>query len=125
MRSTSYDKYIVYDAEKRDLPVIGTAPARLFNGPADVAEEICGGLAEVIGPSTLRHELENGGLRDTSVQYVAVGRLRPDESVPASLRRHRNGGNVTAIRITHDPDHGLVYDPVQVIADAAHKAAAA
>ena len=119
----SNDKYIVYDAETRSAPVLGTAPARLFNGPADVAEELCGGIAEVIGPSTLRHELENGGLYDRSVQYVAVGRISNNESVPVSLRKHRKDGTVTAIRITHDPDHGLVYDPVQVIADAAHRAA--
>ena len=123
MRSTSYDKYIVYDAETRGASVIGTAPARLFHGPADAAEELCGGLAEVIDGRTLRDELENGGLHDRSVQYVAVGRISINENVPASLRRHRKDGTVTALRITHDPDHGLVYDPVQVIADAAHRAA--
>lgn len=126
---TTSDQYIVYDGEKRGGPTIGTAPTRSFNGPADAAEELCGGEAEEISLGTLRKEFENGGLNDQNVEYVVVGELSPDDPVPGSLqeRFHRDPKRrvVTAIRITHGPDHGLVRDPVQEIADAAHRAAAA
>ena len=101
----THDHYIVYDAERKGAPTLGNAPARVFDGPGDVAEELCGGMAETISLAILREDFETGGLHDRHVQYVVVGELSPHAPVPGALRERSNrdpqSRNITIVRITH------------------------